>query len=1168
MDITRLADIGRENVLLDRALHGEDVKSIDEMSPAKEILGWLDPTNYKHQHRTLVIKTQPGTGRWFLESPKFQEWFQNSNRTLFCSGSPGVGKTVMSSIVAEHIRINFLGHVGFAHLYCHVNSEHNQRSEYFLSSLLKQLIQNLHHIPQVLLELYNRHKDDSTQPTSYELTQTLHSISALFDRVFIIVDGLYECGASSECVTKFLSELSSFQTSTGANILITSRVEIPSNKRLHGIQYMEIRAAEEDLRTYIRGRMQESEYPYILGGDAWNTAEPEIIQAANGSFRLIERYMDKLVRFFTSTHVEMALRDFHKLDKAYRLVPEKIESQDSDDRKIAMDAISWVTETRRPLSKHELIDALAITLRMTNSGGNQVPDLKGLESLCSGLITVNNESGIVHLAHDTIREYLDQAWSEFLDTTKAMIAEVCVEYLSSSSSPFETGFRGTASDFEKWLKSNPFYYYAVNNWEYHIRPYLTKSTRQLSFLIRHLERQEKVEATYSDQSRDSVTSLHLVAYYGIEEAVKALISREGEANVKNMMGQTPLIYASKRGHTKVAALLLDHGASIDLRDNDGLTPLSWAAKNGNEGVVKLLLKKGANAKIKDNNGLTPFSWAVKNSHISTARMLRPCDIPAGRENLLIEKSNIQYFHHAHIVFLATVTLSAITLTTGIIRFLCFVYAGVAYIFSFKLNFSGAILLFISVIICLPGLKSPVYGNLDWIWPICRVWNWIRSGQRGFDTPISAVLPGRSRVLWKCTCGNELCKDFSADEVADALMLYEGFAQSGYPTTLKASPQPGPGRNRTLKDTYRMYQDHILISSVLASGSDNMGSQVQVSLRPGHRIPQAPATDSDEQGYESDQSVYLDDSDAGNTDHRSASSMETKMWLLFCFPYHDIDSKAIHIRLQKLINDEELFRCLRQNYLNYKIRPWMTYLGLTRFVAYLTDYKVKKISFVQFRLWPGKYGIAGMPVREKTLKPPNAWKSGGDWDPSPEVDVPQFPEEFFLCHWEHPKEKYSNFLEAVELTLEDMSSFFAKLRVAQFVHEKWKTVTAGLRQIMWNRRRPASDPHVEAPNPNATDGLETIVGRYGSKNRRSFLPSHPKKVKTKLKPDAPHAPYGWGLYIEEEKKKFRVPFLFSLSIFFVNVGVFSYAMHSSQWDLGSLFFSGSSLVWSIVVFFLK
>ena len=80
-----------------------------------------------------------------------------------------------------------------------------------------------------------------------------------------------------------------------------------------------------------------------------------------------------------------------------------------------------------------------------------------------------------------------------------------------------------------------------------------------------------------------------------------------------------------------------------------------------------------------------------------------------------------------------------------------------------------------------------------------------------------------------------------------------------------------------------------------------------------------------------------------------------------------------------------------------------------------------------------------------LKPPYEWKSSSDWDPDPKKDIPEFPDEFFLCHWEHPEEKYSRLLRAMKLTLRDVSQKSANLGVPQFINWKWKAALGRLRQ---------------------------------------------------------------------------------------------------------------------------
>lgn len=97
-------------------------------------------------------------------------------------------------------------------------------------------------------------------------------------------------------------------------------------------------------------------------------------------------------------------------------------------------------------------------------------------------------------------------------------------------------------------------------------------------------------------------------------------------------GKTPLILATmhdKYGHfNKVAKLLIDSGADLDIQDKKGMTALMGAiynAKNdknldkeSSKEIAKLLIESGANLKLKNNNGKTAYDMALGLSEIRDA----------------------------------------------------------------------------------------------------------------------------------------------------------------------------------------------------------------------------------------------------------------------------------------------------------------------------------------------------------------------------------------------------------------------------------------------------------------------------------------------------------------------------------------------------------------------
>lgn len=61
-----------------------------------------------------------------------------------------------------------------------------------------------------------------------------------------------------------------------------------------------------------------------------------------------------------------------------------------------------------------------------------------------------------------------------------------------------------------------------------------------------------------------------------------------------ILGESPLHLAVSDGHDKMAALLLEKGASTGSRDHNGLTPVHRAAQNSEgSACISMLIEKGA-----------------------------------------------------------------------------------------------------------------------------------------------------------------------------------------------------------------------------------------------------------------------------------------------------------------------------------------------------------------------------------------------------------------------------------------------------------------------------------------------------------------------------------------------------------------------------------------------
>ncbi|KAH6983843.1 hypothetical protein EDB80DRAFT_592163, partial [Ilyonectria destructans] len=132
--------------------------------------------------------------------------------------------------------------VGIAYLYCNFRRNLEQTIAHFLSSLLKQLVQEQPSLPEAVKELYSHHKDQCTRTSCNELSETLLSVTANYTRVFIIVDALDECTAADGCRAKLLSEIFNLRKKAGANVLATSRISDEIAKSFDGASCIQIHA--------------------------------------------------------------------------------------------------------------------------------------------------------------------------------------------------------------------------------------------------------------------------------------------------------------------------------------------------------------------------------------------------------------------------------------------------------------------------------------------------------------------------------------------------------------------------------------------------------------------------------------------------------------------------------------------------------------------------------------------------------------------------------------------------------------------------------------------------------------------------------------------------------------------------------------------------------------
>lgn len=265
-----------------------EILCVQQGQEHKAILKWLMPIDYAHQQNDYIRRRQPGTGQWLLDSVEYLAWLRTSKQTLFCPGIPGAGKTIMSSIIVDHLNVKFGNDasVGIAYLYCSYQPQQEHKAEDLLLSLLGQLAQEQQVVPPEIKNLYERHRTRRTRPSFDEIVTAFRPTIQFFSRVFIVIDALDEYYVlNNEGHNILLSEVFSLQKHAELNLFATSRFISEITSQFNSCIWKEIRAHNDDILNYVNSwipkllRSQISKYPQVQ-----EAIKRDILKAVDGMY--------------------------------------------------------------------------------------------------------------------------------------------------------------------------------------------------------------------------------------------------------------------------------------------------------------------------------------------------------------------------------------------------------------------------------------------------------------------------------------------------------------------------------------------------------------------------------------------------------------------------------------------------------------------------------------------------------------------------------------------------------------------------------------------------------------------------------------------------------------------------------------------------------------------
>ncbi|KAK0432044.1 hypothetical protein EV421DRAFT_1911347 [Armillaria borealis] len=589
------------------------------------VAAWLSPLNFKSVQTEKLSQRVGDTGRQFLECQQIQEWIHGSAESacLWCPGNPGVGKTILASIIIGHLRMLVHQKALVLSIFCDYQSAAAQTVADLVCSLVKQLIQdNGLSIP--ITSLYSQCLRDQTRPSLDDLTKILSQEFTSFQRVFIVLDALDE---------------------------------------------LDIRATDVDINSYIaikllRGRLSR----HIRGRDDLREAIlTGVAEKAKGMFLLAGLHMDLLAQ---TTNPKILREVLGKLPEtmtsAYDRTLARVDSQGVYDRDLAYRVYSWVAFAKRPLTVLELRHALAV----------EPEPAFGQE-----------KGPIMKFVHYTTQEYFVSRRDKLFPCIQETIMRTCLTYLSFnilalSDASENIRTRPEAFPFLHYSSSNwgyrgsgPVQYsmeaeiVAFLGVEHH-RRVAAKYTRIYGgsrpfapspLLFAAYYGLVHIMEVFLNQGADPRNDLPLgvAAQEGHLEMVKMLLARD-DVDVNQTDPErryrTPLMEAARNGHPEVVRAILESERMDSLNKvcENGASALFWAVWGGYSGVVRILLAQpGIEATMWDENYESPLMVAAGRGHSDIVRMLLEReDINLDAPSFVTQQTSLRYAAdtgHEHIV---------------------------------------------------------------------------------------------------------------------------------------------------------------------------------------------------------------------------------------------------------------------------------------------------------------------------------------------------------------------------------------------------------------------------------------------------------------------------------------------------------------------------------------
>ncbi|KAJ7575737.1 hypothetical protein C8J56DRAFT_837861 [Mycena floridula] len=602
----------------------------ETMRKRTAFLDWISNLDFEQTQIETISKHAVGTGEWFLQTKSFSDWLEGKSKLLWCPGNPGAGKTILSSIIINHLRTTMWRQdAAVIFIYCDYTRQAEQTATQLLGSILKQLVQHHPSISNDLLILHKTCLSQGIRPSVTDLISILRTEAMRYSHIYIVVDALDESSERHQTREVFFSTQFNHglrSISEKVHVLITSRDIFSIGQEFQGEPRINIEAHNDDLQIYIMQRISnDTKLKRLIKGDTKLESEivDQIILKAAGMFLQAQLHLDSLASQLNRRALHTALSSLPKgIMESYDAAMARISAQGEAEHKLALGVFYWLAYAQEPLGVKALQHAIAISEDMTDMDFDAVVDLDLLTGICAGLVVMKEASvpsdydhePIIQLVHYTAQEYFQLRQQLLFPGIHSFMTITCLTYLSFNV--FESKVIPTTT----W-KKHPLHKYAARHWGEHA---LKEERAVVQHILRFLEKETNV-AHAAHHWRGTVKwsttgRAHILACFGLHQTLEILLDTHMVVDSWDKDGYTPLYYACRSGHASIVKILLERSADPNIRNpKDQSTHLPRITRCGQ--AAKPLLQLRDICLPLRRTSLGPLHCAIVRGHVHIVKLL-------------------------------------------------------------------------------------------------------------------------------------------------------------------------------------------------------------------------------------------------------------------------------------------------------------------------------------------------------------------------------------------------------------------------------------------------------------------------------------------------------------------------------------------------------------------